>query len=90
MLPSDEHLMVYANCTFGDRFYSGSLLRRLVIHAASVTEASASKPAMAVYPVGVVLAAMALMATAGNNAILAIGFRPGCSVMNSATGGLAL
>jgi len=54
------------------------------------TEPSASKPTMAVFSVGVALTARPLMATVGNNPTLTIGFGLGCSVTNSAIGGLAL
>jgi len=45
---------------------------------------------MAVFWVRVALTARPLMATVGNNPTLTIGFRLGCSVMNSAIGGLTL
>jgi len=78
-----------ANVQFHPEVYSGPLPRRLVAHIAA-TETSTSKPPMAVFSAGVVLTATSLMATAGNSPTLTIGFRLGCSVMNSAIGGLTL
>ena len=75
---------------FPPQIYSGPLYRRLVAHIASATETSTNKPIMAIFSAGVVLTATVLMATAGNSPALTMGFRPGCSVMNSATGGLTL
>jgi len=54
------------------------------------TETSANKPTMAVFSARVALTARPLMATVGNNPTLTIGFRLGCSVTNSAIGGLTL
>jgi len=51
---------------------------------------STNKPAIAFFQDGVVLTTTALMTTEGNNATLTIGFRLGCSVMNSAISGLTL
>ncbi len=79
-----------ANGRFRPQVYCGPLSRRLVAHIASATETNASKPAMAIFSDGVVLMAMVLMATAGSSPALTIGFRLGCSVMNSAIGGLTL
>jgi hypothetical protein len=45
---------------------------------------------MAIFLAGVVLMAMVLIAIAGNSPNLTIGFRLGCSVINSAIGGLIL
>jgi len=45
---------------------------------------------MVAFSYGVVLTAKVLIATAGNSPALTIGFRLGCSVMNSAIGGLTL
>jgi len=53
------------------------------------TEASASKPTMAVFSAGVVLTIMVVITRASNNSTLTMGFRVGCSVMNSTIGGLA-
>ena len=52
------------------------------------TETSADKPTMAVFSARVVLTARPMMATVENNPTLTIGFRLGCSVMNSAIGEL--
>jgi len=54
------------------------------------TEPSANKPTMAVLSARVDLLARPLMVTVVNNPTLTIGFRLGCSVMNSAIGGLTL
>jgi hypothetical protein len=53
-------------------------------------EPSTSKSAMAIFSVGVVLTTMVLIATAGNSPTLTIDFKPGCSVMTWAIGGLTL
>jgi len=76
--------------SYHPQVYCGPLPRRLFAHTASATETSASKPTMAALSAGVVLTATVPMATAGNSPALTIGFRLGCSVMNSATGGLTL
>jgi hypothetical protein len=44
-----------ANAQFHPPVYSGPLPRRLAAHTASATEASTSKPPMAVFSAGVVL-----------------------------------
>ena len=73
---------------FHSQIYSGPRPRRLVTHTANATETSNSNPIMVAFPAGVVLTAMELMATAGTKPALIIGFRPGCSVMTAAIGGL--
>ena len=52
--------------------------------------ASANKPTMVVFSARVALTTRQLMATVVNNPTLTIGFRLGCSVMNSTIGGLTL
>jgi hypothetical protein len=72
---------------FYPQTYFGLLSRRLFAQTASATETINNKPTMAIFSAGVALTATVLMATAGAKPALAIGFRLGCSVMNSAIGG---
>ena len=54
------------------------------------TVISANKTTMAVFSARLALTARLLIATMGNKPTLTIGFKLGCSVMNSTTGGLKL
>jgi len=71
---------------FHHQLYIGFLPRCVLAHTASAVENTTSKPFWA----RVVLTTMALMAAAGASPALISGFRLGCSVMNSAIGGLTL
>ena len=75
---------------FHPQVHSGPLPRRLIAQIAIATEANANRLTITIFSADVVLTTTVLMATAGNSPILTIGFRPGCSVMNSAIGGLTL
>jgi len=75
---------------FHNEVCSGSLRPRFFAHVATATEANTSRQIMRAFSVGVVLTAIALAAIAGVRPALTTGFSPGCSVMNSATGGLTL
>jgi hypothetical protein len=75
---------------FHPQVCSAPLPRRFIAHAVTATDTSTNKPAMAVFSTRVVLTAMVLIATAGISPALTTGFKAGCSVINSAIGGLIL
>lgn len=70
--------------------FLGPPRRHPIAQTASITETSTVNPIMAIFSAGVVLTTAALNATTGASPALTIDLRLGCSVMNSAIGGLIL
>ena len=66
-----------ANGQFHHQVYSEPLPLRLFAHTATAADTSTNKPNIAIFSAEVVLTNMVLIATAGTNAALTIGFRLG-------------
>lgn len=74
----------------GSEVYTVPIRRRLVAHTATTAEHSTKTAIVLTFSAVPVLTTRLLILTAGTNAALTIGFRPGWSVMNRAIGGLVL
>ena len=80
------YAIVYSQC----QLCCELLFHRLVVQTTSATETSTSNANIIAFWTGVVLTTTALNTTAGNRLALTIGFRVGCSAINSAIYGLTL